>query len=161
MGDVNNLFAFESLLTMPSNFLPLHLKHTFSSIIWIFTEGKGDGKKSRLPLKIFSTLIFSPFIICWVSLIPPIFLWIFWVAFQTSSTNTRNPVWLSSFRSRAPIKRSHYFCKCKLLSRSAHRIPNFMNPEFQFPQFKASQSCFFLFNITSNFGISECILISI
>ena len=54
---------------------------------------------------------FSPFIICWVLLIPPIFLWIFWVALQTSSTNTRNPVWLSSFRSRAPIKSGHYFCK--------------------------------------------------
>ena len=41
---------------MPSIVLPLHLKQTFPPIIWIFTEGEGDGIKSRLPLKIFSTL---------------------------------------------------------------------------------------------------------
>ena len=35
---------------------PLHLKQTFPNIIWIFTEGEGDGIKSRLPFKIFSTL---------------------------------------------------------------------------------------------------------
>ena len=54
--DVNKLFVFKSLLTMPSNVLPLHLKQTFPLIIWIFTEGEGDGTKSRLSLKIFSTL---------------------------------------------------------------------------------------------------------
>ena len=53
-GDVNKLFVFKSLLTTPSNVLPLHLKQTFPPIIWIFTEG--DGIKSRLPFKIFSTL---------------------------------------------------------------------------------------------------------
>ena len=44
---------------MPSNVLPLHLKQTFLSIFWIFTEGEGDGDeiKSRLPFEIFSTLI--------------------------------------------------------------------------------------------------------
>ena len=42
---------------MPRNVLPLHLKQTFPSIIWIFTEGEGDGIESRLPFKIFSTLI--------------------------------------------------------------------------------------------------------
>ena len=52
LGDVNKLFVFKSLLTMPSNVLPLHLKQ----IIWIFTEGEGDGIESRLPFKIFSTL---------------------------------------------------------------------------------------------------------
>ena len=31
-----------------------------------------------------------------------------------------------------------------LLSRSAHRTPNFTNPEFQFPQYKVLQSFFFL-----------------
>ena len=36
------------------NVLPLHLKHTFPPIIWIFTEG--EGIKSRLPFKVFSTL---------------------------------------------------------------------------------------------------------
>ena len=55
-GGVNKLFVFKSLLTTPSNVLPLHLKQTFPPIIWIFTEGEGDGIKSRLPFKIFSTL---------------------------------------------------------------------------------------------------------
>ena len=32
-GDVNKLFVFKSLLTMPSNVLPLHLKQTFPPII--------------------------------------------------------------------------------------------------------------------------------
>ena len=44
---------------MPSNILPLHHKQTFPPIIWIFTEGEGDGIKSRLPSKIFSTLHIS------------------------------------------------------------------------------------------------------
>ena len=56
LGDVNKLFVFKSLLTMPSNVLPLHLKQTFPSIIWIFTEGEGDGIESRLSSWIFSTL---------------------------------------------------------------------------------------------------------
>ena len=55
-GVVNKLFVFKSLLTMPSNVLLLHLKQTFPPIIWIFTEGKGDGIISRLPFEIFSTL---------------------------------------------------------------------------------------------------------
>ena len=57
LGDVNKLLKTKSLLTMPSNVLPLHLKQTFPPIIWIFTVGEGDGIESRLPLKIFSTLI--------------------------------------------------------------------------------------------------------
>ena len=32
---VNKLFVFKSLLTMPINVLPLHLKQTFPPIIWI------------------------------------------------------------------------------------------------------------------------------
>ena len=56
LGDVNKLFVFKSLLTTPSNVLPLHLKQTFPPIIWVFTEGEGDGMESRLPFKIFSTL---------------------------------------------------------------------------------------------------------
>ena len=56
LGDVNKLFVLESFLTMPSNVLPLHLKQNFPLIIWIFTEGEGDGIKSRLLFKIFSTL---------------------------------------------------------------------------------------------------------
>ena len=42
---------------MPINVLPLCLKQTFPPIIWIFTEGEGDGIESRLPFKIFSTLL--------------------------------------------------------------------------------------------------------
>ena len=49
-------FVFKSLLTTPSNVLPLHLKQTFQLIIWIFTEVEGGGIKTRLPIKIFSTL---------------------------------------------------------------------------------------------------------
>ena len=56
LGDVNKLFVFKSLLTTPSNVLPLHLKLTFPPIIWISTEGKDDGIKSRIPFNFFSTL---------------------------------------------------------------------------------------------------------
>ena len=56
LGDVNKLFVFKSLLTRPCNVLPLHLKQTFPFMIWIFTEGEGDGIKSRLHFKIFSSL---------------------------------------------------------------------------------------------------------
>ena len=55
-GNVNKLFVFKSLLTMPSNVFPLHLKQTFPPITWIFMEGEGDVIDSRLPFKIFSTL---------------------------------------------------------------------------------------------------------
>ena len=37
--------------------LPLHLKQTFPPMIWILNEGEGDGIESRLPFKIFSTLL--------------------------------------------------------------------------------------------------------
>ena len=37
-------------------FFSLHLKQSFPSIIWIFTEGEGDKNESRQPFKIFSTL---------------------------------------------------------------------------------------------------------
>ena len=32
------------------------IRQTFPPIIWIFTEGEGDGIKYRLPFKILSTL---------------------------------------------------------------------------------------------------------
>ena len=54
LGDVNKLIAFKSLLTMPSNVLSLDHKKIFPPIIRIFTEG--DGIKSSLPSKTFSTL---------------------------------------------------------------------------------------------------------
>ena len=80
MGDVNKFFVFKSLLTMPGNFLPLHLKQTFLPIIWIFAEGEGDGIKSRLPFKIFSTLpYFWIFIVEIINLNysdPTLWLWI-------------------------------------------------------------------------------------
>ena len=37
--------------------MPLRLKQTFPPIIYIFTEGEGDEIESRLPFKIFSTLL--------------------------------------------------------------------------------------------------------
>ena len=54
LGVVSKLLNTKSLLTIPSNVLPLRLKQTFPPIIWIFTEG--DEIKSRLTFKIFSTL---------------------------------------------------------------------------------------------------------
>ena len=59
MGYVNKFIIFKSLLTMPSNVLPLHLKQTFPHIIRVFTESEGDGIKSRLPFTIFSTLSYQ------------------------------------------------------------------------------------------------------
>ena len=56
LGVVSKVLKTKSLLTRPSNVLPLHLKQTFPPINWIFTEGEGDGIESRLPFKIFSTL---------------------------------------------------------------------------------------------------------
>ena len=64
LGDVNNFFVFKSLLTMPSNVLPLHLKQSFPAIISIFSEDEGDGIESRLPFKIFSTLIIMFKVLC-------------------------------------------------------------------------------------------------
>ena len=55
LGDVNKLFVAKSLLTTPSNVLLLHLKQTLPPIIWIFTEG--DRIESRLPFKLFSSLL--------------------------------------------------------------------------------------------------------
>ena len=59
LHDVKKFFVFKSLMTTPSNVLPLHLKQTFPPVIWIFTEGD-DGIESRLPFKIFSTLTKVP-----------------------------------------------------------------------------------------------------
>ena len=54
---VNKLLNTKSLLaTMPSNVLPVCLKQTLPTIIWIFAEGEGDEIKSRVPFKIFFTL---------------------------------------------------------------------------------------------------------
>ena len=45
--------------------------------------------------------------------------------------------------------------KSDYLSHSAHRTTNFMNPEFQFPQFKVLQSVFFLSCAKSYIGIFD------
>ena len=42
------LRVVNKLSTKPSNVLPLSLKKTFPPIIWIFTEGEGDGIESGL-----------------------------------------------------------------------------------------------------------------
>ena len=49
LDNFNKLFDFKS-------FLPLQLKLTFPPLIWIFTEGECDEIKSRLTLRLFSTL---------------------------------------------------------------------------------------------------------
>ena len=57
LSDVNKLLKTKSLLTTPSNVLPLHLKQTFPRIIWILNECECDGIESRIPFKMFSTLL--------------------------------------------------------------------------------------------------------
>ena len=57
-GWYQQTFFFKSLLATPSNVLPFHLKQTFLSMIWIFTEGEGDGIKPGVFSKIFFTLPF-------------------------------------------------------------------------------------------------------
>ena len=44
----NRLLKTKSLLTSLSIVLPCWLKETFQPIIWIFTEGKGDGIEYKL-----------------------------------------------------------------------------------------------------------------
>ena len=56
LGIVNKNLKAKRLLTSPSNALPYYLKKTFPSIIWIFTEGEGDGIESRLSSFIFIKL---------------------------------------------------------------------------------------------------------
>ena len=58
LGDVNNLIVFISLLTTPSNDLPLHLKQTFPPKILI-TEVEDDGIKYWLPFKLKSFVLYS------------------------------------------------------------------------------------------------------
>ena len=58
---------------MSNNVLPLHLKQTFPFIISIFTEGEGDGIKSRLPFRILSTLSPSLSECKWIILDLPVF----------------------------------------------------------------------------------------
>ena len=90
MGDVNKLFVFKSLLTMPSNVLPLHLKQTFPPIIWIFIEGEGCGIESRLTFKIFSTLLwFSPYLLATLISKKVYFRWNFYAS-ETESSLTGN-----------------------------------------------------------------------
>ena len=48
LGVINKHLKTKSLFTFSSNVLPLYLNQTFLSVIWIFTEGEGDGIKSRL-----------------------------------------------------------------------------------------------------------------
>ena len=52
LGVANKLLKTKSLLSSPSNVLPLHLNQTLLPMIWIFIEGEGDGIQSRLPFKL-------------------------------------------------------------------------------------------------------------
>ena len=62
LGIVNKLFLFKSLLTTPSNVLPLHLSYSN-----VGNTMEGYKIKSALPFKIFSTLAVSVirFTHCW------------------------------------------------------------------------------------------------
>ena len=80
LGIVNKLFIFKSLLTTPSNVLPLYLKQTFPPIILIFNEGEGDVVEFISPFKIFPTSCYKTNIdeILWHSGMPlSIFFWPF------------------------------------------------------------------------------------
>ena len=57
LGVVNKLLKTKSLLTSPSNVLPLHPKQTFRLLNWIFTQDEGDGIEFRISSLIFSTLL--------------------------------------------------------------------------------------------------------
>ena len=65
-------FTFSKNSNYERESLPYYLKKIFPPIIWIFTEGEGegDGIESRLPFKIFSTLqsfclnLHNPFFWC-------------------------------------------------------------------------------------------------
>ena len=52
-GERQRFFCFQKLVDNASNVLPYYLKKTFSSIIWIFTEGEGDGIEIRLPFLLY------------------------------------------------------------------------------------------------------------
>ena len=60
-GHVTHFFVYKimTLILIFGLILPLHLKQNFLPRIWIFTGGEGDKIESRLPFKIFSTLICS------------------------------------------------------------------------------------------------------
>ena len=53
LGIVNKLLVTKSLLTTPSNVLPLHLKQTFPPTIWILTEDKLMGSNPGYLLEYF------------------------------------------------------------------------------------------------------------
>ena len=95
LGIVTKLCWTKSLLTKPSNVLPLHLKPTFPLIIWIFTEGEAGGIESRLPLKIFSTLK----VIRNVSL-PHRFYSAAWLRHRTRFTSLTTRTWWATFFKR-------------------------------------------------------------
>ena len=58
LGDVHKLFVFKNFVYNVQHCFAFTLKQTFPHRIWIFIEGEGDGIKSRLPFKFFSTLKF-------------------------------------------------------------------------------------------------------
>ena len=52
---ISTNFLFSKVCWQHPAMFWLYLKQTSPSIIWIFTEGEGDGIKFRLPFKILST----------------------------------------------------------------------------------------------------------
>ena len=66
LGIVNKLFTFKSLLTTPSNVLPLHLKQTFPPIIWEFSmKVKVMRLNSDYLLKSSLLYCLKPWVIFW------------------------------------------------------------------------------------------------
>ena len=133
-----NFFVFKSLLTMPSNVLPLHLNQTFPPIIWVFTEGEGDGMKSRLPFKIFSTLKchsrktfhastvikkISIFNVSVLRLMPHILLTYFWSYSQCVLHHCVCMISAMIYQSRGPRTN---LCKTRLQSRIHLKVPLFI-----------------------------------
>ena len=72
LGVVKKLWKQKVCWQRPA--MPFYLKQTFPIIIWIFTEGEGDWIKSRLPLRIFSTLLFLAFKLLKHEILKPDFL---------------------------------------------------------------------------------------
>ena len=56
LGIETNFLYSKVCWQRPAMFCLYTLKQTFPPLIWIFTEGEGDGIESRIPFKIFSTL---------------------------------------------------------------------------------------------------------
>ena len=106
LGLVNKLLKTKSLLRTTSNVLPLYLEQTCSPIIWIFTKGEGDGIESRLPFKIFSTLLYANLWYCIPSGLAPKFCIVCKTWFVSNSFRTHT-----------------YFCRLSMTTEKNNGLP--------------------------------------